>query len=123
LSKEPGAVHQEVRVSHSHCAGIVDEHMADQWLMRMRPNPDTAFLDLSLCLEHFRGAPPSRKEQIVWRLRQWGVDKLLFSSDHVRLLGFPTTARALETLATYPFEQDEIDTITQNDGSAWLEGA
>lgn len=115
--------HQDVRVSHSHCGGLTDEHVSDQWLQRMKPNPETAFLDLSLCLEHFRDAPSSKRELIVWRLRQWGVDNLLFSSDHVRILDFPTTARALETLTQYPFTQDEIDVITSNDGSAWLGGS
>lgn len=33
-----------------------------------------------------------------------------------------TPAEALETLASYPFTQDEIDTILGNDGSTWLNG-
>ena len=60
---------------------------------------------------------------IVWRLQKWGVERLLFSSDHLRLLGFPTPGQALETLRKYPFSQEEMDLILSGDtASAWLEG-
>ena len=118
------ASHPDVRVSHSHCGGVVDEHKSDQWLQSMRPNPDSAFLDLSICLKHFEDAPFSKRELIVWRLRQWGVERLLFSSDYVRpfVPRQQTPKAALETLSKYPFTQGEIDLIVGNDASAWLEG-
>lgn len=116
------ADHPDVRVNHSHCAGVIDEHSSQFWLQTMRPNPDSAFLDLGLCLRAFEDAPLSKRELIVWRLRQWGVERLLFSSDHLRLLEFPTPGQALLTLGKYPFTQEEIELITSNDASAWLEG-
>ena len=115
-------VDPDVRVNHSHCAGVIDEHISQLWLQTMRPNPDSAFLDLSLCLWKFEDAPLSKRELIVWRLRQWGVDRLLFSSDHWTIAGFPTPGQALDTLVKYPFTQEEIALITSNDASAWLEG-
>ena len=74
----------------------------------MRPNPDNAFLDLSICLNHFEDAPPSKRELIVWRLRQWGIERLLWSSDYLRINPTQQTPRAsLETLGRYPFTQEE----------------
>ncbi|MCH7621879.1 MAG: amidohydrolase family protein [Chloroflexi bacterium] len=116
------ADHPDVRVNYSHCAGVVDEHTSQLWLKTMRPNPDSAFLDISLCLREFEDAPLAKRELIVWRLQKWGVEHLLFSSDHITLLGFPTPGQALHTLGKYPFTQDEIELITSNDASAWLEG-
>ena len=88
----------------------------------MRPNPDSAFLDISLCLREFEDAPLAKRELIVWQLQKWGVDRLLFSSDHITLLGFPTPGQALETLSKYPFTQEEMELLTSNDASAWLKG-
>ncbi len=91
----------------------------------MRPNVDTSFLDLSECLLKFENAPISKRELIVWMLREWGIERVLWSSDHLSLRG-PTSPltplRALETLSKYPFTQEEMDTILNNDASAWLEG-
>ena len=114
------ADHPDVRVSHSHCAGVIDEHTSQVWLQTMRPNPDSAFLDLSQCLREFEDAPLSKQELIVWRLRKWGVERLLFGSDHVTLTGAPTPGQALHTLGKYPFTQEELDIILNNDASAWL---
>lgn len=116
------ADHPDVRVSHSHCGGVVDEHTSQLWLKRMRPNPDTAFIDLSLCLREFEDAPASKRELVVWRLRKWGIERQLFSSDYLRLVGLPTPGEALKTLGKYPFTREEIDIILSNDASAWLEG-
>ena len=117
------ADHPDVRVSHSHCGGVVDEHTSQLWLQRMRPNPDSAFIDLSLCLQEFEDAPPSKRELVVWRLRKWGVERLLWSSDYLKLVGLPTPGEALKTLGKYPFTQDEMDLILSGDGaSVWLEG-
>lgn len=88
-------------------------------------SPDNLWLDTSFCLKFFKGAPPSTKEEIVWRLRKWGLEHVLFGSDYLLFaLGSPqeTPAEALETIASYPFTQEEIDLILSNDGSAWLEG-
>ena len=116
--------HPDVRVSHSHCGGVIDEHVSDQWLGRLRPNPDTAFLDLSICLNHFEDAPFSKRELIVWRLRKWGIERLLWSSDYVRINpAQQTPLEALETLEKYPFTQAEIDTLLSGGAaSLWLEG-
>ena len=116
------ADHPDVRVSHSHCGGAVEEHTSQLWLKRMRPNRDSAFIDLSLCLREFEDAPLSKRELVVWRLRKWGVERLLFSSDYLKLFGLPKPGEALKTLSKYPFTQEEIDLILSNDASAWLEG-
>jgi len=119
------AAYPDVRVNHSHCAGVIDEHTSQLWLGAMRPNPDTAFLDLSICLNQFEDAPFAKREMIVWRLREWGIARLLWSSDHLEVRGpnSPLTPRgALETLSKYPFAPAELDVILNNDGSAWLSG-
>ena len=117
------ADHPDVRVSHSHCAGVIDEHTSQLWLQRMRPNPDNAFIDLGLCLKHFEDAPLSKRELVVWHLRNWGIEYLLFSSDYLKLVGLPTPGEALETLGKYPFTQEEMELILSGDAaSAWLEG-
>jgi len=119
------AAHSDVRVNHSHCAGVIDEHTSQVWLGSMRPNADTSFLDLSICLNNFEDAPFSKRELIVWRLREWGIERLTWSSDYTRLRG-PTSRltplAALETLTKYPFTQEELDIILNNDASAWLSG-
>ena len=116
------ADHPDVRVSHSHCGGVIDEHTSQLWLQRMRPNPDSAFIDLSLCLKHFEDAPLSKREMVVWHLRNWGVERLVWSSDYLEILGLPTPGEALETLSKYPFTSEEMDLILSNDASAWLKG-
>ncbi len=112
--------HPDVRVSHSHCGGAVDEHTSQLWLTGMRPNPESAFVDLSLCLQEFEDAPLSKRELIVWRLRKWGVERLLWSSDYLKLVELPKPGEALETLSKYPFTQEEMELLTSNDASAWL---
>ncbi len=85
-------------------------------------NPNTSYVDISACLE-FKDAPLSQRELIVWCLRKWGIDHVLFGSDYLVLDDDPTSANphsALETLTRYPFTGEEIDTILGNDGSGWL---
>jgi hypothetical protein len=64
-------------------------------------------------------APLAERELMVWRLRKWGIDHVLFGSDYFVLFG-DTPKEALATLTKYPFTQAELDTILSNDGSAWL---
>ncbi|MBW2290863.1 MAG: amidohydrolase family protein, partial [Deltaproteobacteria bacterium] len=64
----------------------------------------------------------ARNLYMVWRFRKWGIDKLFFGSDYLRIAPQQTPVEALETLTKYPFTQQELDTILGNDGSAWLYG-
>lgn len=57
---------------------------------------------------------------MVWRFRNRGIDRVLFGSDYFRYGEDESPKQALETLAQYPFTQEEIDTIVKNDVSAWL---
>ena len=116
--------HPDVRVLHSHCGGYIEDSW-QVWLDTMRPNPDTSFLDLSGCLNVFEDAPISKRELIVWMLRRWGIERILWSSDHLVLRGPDspfTPLGALNTLSKYPFTQEEMDLIRDNDASAWLSG-
>ncbi len=117
--------HPDVRVLHSHCGGFIDEHTRHFWLANIRPNVDTSFLDLSECLLNFEDAPISKRELMVWMLRKWGIERVLWSSDNLVLRG-PTSRlkplAALDTLTKFPFTQEEIDIIRNNDASAWLVG-
>ena len=117
--------HPDVRVLHSHCGGFIDDNTRQLWLGSMRPNADTSFLDLSECLLQFEDAPISKRELIVWMLREWGIERVLWSSDNftIRDPNSPLTPLgALTTLSKYPFTQEEMDLIRNNDASAWLEG-
>lgn len=113
--------HPEVRVAHAHCAGNADNRAIEAWL-RVRGSgydPETSFVDVSACLTFHADAPLAERELMVWRLRKWGIDHVLFGSDYFVLFG-ETPLQALETLTKYPFTQAELDTILSNDGSAWL---
>ncbi len=127
------AAHPDVRVSYSHCGGVMDPRTSGQWLRRIAPNsdnPDSAFLDLSQCLKFFllEDATLAERERIVWLLRTWGIDRLIWSTDHIRIFRAPrpvfqTPKESLETLSKYPFTQAEIDLILSgNTASAWLNG-
>ncbi len=121
------ADHPNVRVSYSHCGGVINPSTSGQWLRLMRPNPDSAFLDLSQCLQLFKDAPLSERERVVWLLRTWGLDRLMWSTDHIRIFltrpVFETPKQSLETLSKYPFTKEEIDFILSGKtASAWLEG-
>ncbi|MCH8351997.1 MAG: amidohydrolase family protein [Chloroflexi bacterium] len=117
--------HPDVRVLHSHCGGFMDENTRQLWLGTMRPNVETSFLDLSDCLLLFEDAPISKRELMVWMLRKWGIERVLWSSDNLVLRGPDSSLKplaALETLSKFPFTQKEMDIIRNNDGSAWLSG-
>ena len=79
-------------------------------------------MDLSGTLEFYQDAPLSKRELMVWRYRKWGINKLLFGSDYLKVAPAQTPLEALETLTRYPFTQEELDTILSNDGVAWLYG-
>jgi predicted TIM-barrel fold metal-dependent hydrolase len=113
--------HPTLRVAHAHCAGNTDDDTVEIWL-RVRGsgyNPATSFVDVSACLAFYADAPLAQRELIVWRLRKWGIDHVLFGSDYFVLDG-ETPAETLAILTQYPFTQAELDTILSNDGSAWL---
>jgi predicted TIM-barrel fold metal-dependent hydrolase len=113
--------HPTVRVAHAHCAGNTDAAEIEFWL-RVRGSgydPETSFVDTSACLVFHSDAPLAQRELMVWRLRKWGIERVLFGSDYFAHVG-ETPRQALDTLAKYPFTQAELDTILGNDGSAWL---
>ncbi len=79
-------------------------------------------MDLSAHLDLYKDAPFSKRELIVWRLRKWGLERVLFGSDYLWIAPVETPKEALETLSKYPFTQEEIDLITGNNALTWLEG-
>jgi predicted TIM-barrel fold metal-dependent hydrolase len=113
--------HPTVRVAHAHCAGNVDDDSIDLWL-RMGDSGyrDNAFVDISACLAYYKDSPLSVRELMVWRLRTWGIDRVLFGSDYFQYGEDETPLETLSTLAAYPFTQDELATIVENDASEWL---
>jgi predicted TIM-barrel fold metal-dependent hydrolase len=111
--------HPDVRVMHAHCAGPRDDREIEAWI-RNKLVTENSYVDTSACLKYFRDAPLAERELIVWRFRQWGIDRVLWGSDYLTILPEETPQEAIETLTKYPFTQEEIDTILANDGSAWL---
>ncbi len=109
----------ELRITHAHCAGATDDQVIERWLRNDRTS-ETSFVDTSACLKFFKDAPESTRERIVWQLRRWGIDKVLFGSDYLQFLPEETPLEALDTLTKYPFTQDELDTILNNDASDWI---
>jgi predicted TIM-barrel fold metal-dependent hydrolase len=118
----------ELRILFAHCAGpVVDQNLEAivQAFNAKLTNYDMSnlFVDISRCLHFYEQAPQSKRELIVWQLRLWGLDRVLFGSDYLMIEPSQTPIEALVTLALFPFTQEEIDTITRNDGSMWLEGS
>ena len=111
----------EVRLAYAHCAGPRDDQGIETWI-RNDLVTDNSFVDVSACLKYFKDAPESQRELIVWRFRQWGIDRVLLGSDYLMVdpSSGETPEETIETLLQYPFTQDEIDTILGNDASAWL---
>jgi predicted TIM-barrel fold metal-dependent hydrolase len=119
--------HPGVRVVHAHCAGGSDDQRIEVWLHGIEAtppvfNPENFFLDVSACLKFHSDAPQSQRELWVWRLKKWGLERVLFGSDYLMVAPVETPLEALETLSKYPFTQEEIDIILNNDASAWLFG-
>jgi predicted TIM-barrel fold metal-dependent hydrolase len=123
------ATHPELRLALAHCGGTVDWSI-EMFLIPGRDLPpaiapftlENLYVDTSWCLEIYKDAPLSQRELMVWRLRKWGLDHVLFGSDYLAVAPVATPQEALETLNQYPFTQEEIDIILDNDASAWLFG-
>jgi predicted TIM-barrel fold metal-dependent hydrolase len=118
--------HPDVRLTLAHCAGLAEWEL-DLLLIASRTVPqglslENLFLDTSFCLEMYKDAPLTQRELMVWRLREWGIERVFFGSDYLMVAPVATPQGALETLSMYPFTQEEIDIILSNDGSAWLQG-
>jgi predicted TIM-barrel fold metal-dependent hydrolase len=116
----------ELRLVLAHCTNDADRSEMEVWLAGLQGglfNPDTLFVDTSSCLKFYADAPSAQKELIVWRLREWGIDHVLFGSDYDFADPVETPAEALATLRSYPFTPEELATLLRNDGSAWLTGA
>lgn len=121
--------HPDLRIAFGHCAAgsnfdldTLSNLVAGFESSPQELSPDNLWLDTSACLKFYKDAPLSLKEQIVWLLRKWGLERVLFASDYLSIAPQETPAEALETIASYPFTQEELDSILSNDGSAWLEG-
>ena len=80
------------------------------------------YMDLSGSLKFYQDAPLSLKEVMVWHFRKWGIDKVFMGSDYLKIAPQQTPTEAIATLARFPFTQEELDTILNNDGSEWLYG-
>lgn len=113
--------HPTVRVAFAHCAGHADDAAIELWLRLHHSgyNPETSFVDVSACLAFHADAPLAQRDLMVWRFRKWGIDHVLFGSDYFAY-GGETPQETLDLLTQYPFTQQELDTILNNDGSAWL---
>ncbi|MEZ4503928.1 MAG: amidohydrolase family protein [Dehalococcoidia bacterium] len=111
--------HPDVRITYAHCAGPRDDQGIEAWI-RNALVTENSFVDTSACLAYFKDAPMSQRELIVWRFRQWGIDRVLYGSDYLMADPAETPQEAIDTLLQYPFTQAELDTILGNDGSAWL---
>ena len=110
-------------ITFAHCTNDADRSEIDIWIEGLNQNlfnAENLFVDTSSCLKHFKDAPLAIKEEMVWRLRSWGLERVLYASDYMRLQYPETPSEALETISSYPFTQDELDVILNNDGSAWL---
>ena len=117
---------QNTRITLAHTGGVMDSeievYLATQYLVPPLINPQNLYMDLSASLRFYQDAPLAKRELMVWRFRKWGIKKLFFGSDYLVAAPQQTPLEALATLARYPFTQDELDTILNNDGSAWLYG-
>jgi predicted TIM-barrel fold metal-dependent hydrolase len=120
------AEHPGVKVVLAHCFSQLDNQRLELITEAVHQGlfPEgQLFVDISSCLEASQNAPLGERELIVWRLREFGLEQVLFGSDYLRSDPLAITpAEALAVLARYPFTQDEVDTILRNDASAWLQG-
>jgi predicted TIM-barrel fold metal-dependent hydrolase len=110
----------------AHCASLLDIQQLELFTEGVRQRilaADTLFIDISSCLANYEDAPSAERELIVWRLKKFGLDRVLFGSDYLLIDPTAITPReALRVLTAYPFSQDELDQILNNDGSSWLVG-
>ena len=114
------ATHPDVRMTLAHCASAsnFDLNTLTALLVAFESSPP-----LLSPTKFYGDATLSEKEQVVWRLRKWGLEHVLFASDYLLVSPQETPSEALDTIASYPFTQEELDMILSNDGSAWLEGS
>ena len=111
--------HPDVRVVLAHCASEVDPELIEVWIRVGSPN---IYVDVAACLKFHNDAPLAKRELIVWRLKGFGLERVFFGSDYLFVQPVESPKEALETLTKYPFTQDEVDTILNNDASVWLFG-
>ena len=120
------STYSDVRLVLAHCTNDADRDEMEIWLAALaEPGlfvEENLFVDITSCLNFYNDAPLSKKELMVWRLRKWGLERVLFGSDYLLLSPDATPAEALEIISSYPFTQTEIDLILSNDASAWLFG-
>jgi predicted TIM-barrel fold metal-dependent hydrolase len=117
--------HPDVRLVLAHCAGNADDQSIELWLHQMignmaSLNAENLYVEISACLKFYKDAPLAKREMMVWRFRQWGIERVLFGSDYLRFLPEETPLETLDTLTRYPFTQQEINVILGNSGTAWL---
>ncbi|MCH7653004.1 MAG: amidohydrolase family protein [Chloroflexi bacterium] len=110
------ADHPNIKVAHDRCAGADDDGLIDTWLSAFRAIPglerDNQYLVASSCLDFNKNAPLVKKELVLWRLRQWGMDHVLLGSGYLRMNPRQTPADMIDVIAQFPFTQAEIDLIT-----------
>lgn len=120
------ATHPTVRLTLAHCTNDADRDEMEIWLAGLEQglfNNENMFVGTSSCLRFYQDAPRAQKQLMVWRLRTWGIERVLFASDYLMIAPDATPADALEVLTSYPFTRQELRTILNNDGSAWLNGS
>lgn len=120
--------HPNLRLVLAHCTGFSSAEIEAFLIPALHlPQPffslKNLFVDVSNCLNIYEDAPLSQRELIVFNLRQWGLRNVLFGSDYLMVAHVETPKEALETLVKYPFTQEELDIILNNDASAWLSGS
>ena len=110
------ADHPNVKVAHDRCAGADDDGLIDTWLSAFRTIPgleqDNQYLVASSCLDFNKDAPLVKKELVLWRLRQWGMDHVLLGSGYLKMDPRQTPAEMIDVIGQFPFTQEEIDLIT-----------
>jgi predicted TIM-barrel fold metal-dependent hydrolase len=120
------AANQDTRIVLAHAGGSADWeteiYLIPQYLVPPLIDSRNLYMDLSASLQFYQDAPLSKREVMVWRYRKWGIKKLFFGSDYLKIAPQQTPTEALETLTRYPFTQEELDIILSNDGTAWLHG-
>jgi predicted TIM-barrel fold metal-dependent hydrolase len=121
------ATHPEIRIVFAHCAAVTYEKNIELRLAGMVSTPpvlcpDNFYLDVSVCLNFYGDAPLATRELMV-QLKEWGLERVFLGSDYLMDQTVETPKEALGTLSKYPFTQEEIDIILNNDASAWLFGS
>lgn len=59
---------------------------------------------------------------MVWRTREWGVERILLGSDYVSAKASETPLEAVAALRSSPFTEEKLETILNNNGRSWLDG-